>query len=197
MTHARRWLSVASLVFGLALALVSAGCASDNVNSEEEAMKAYLGLDASIDKAITLGFAGFNAASSANISPQTVNGTLKGTLTVTGQVDQGASANKGMRLFTAYSTYSDDNKVVYDSVASALPALTMQLKSIPTGTLSGTLVGDVTMSGELKGTLTLNLTFTGTLQAGSGVPVTRAPGSTHITGTATSPAGTYTVDVIR
>ena len=197
MPLVHRSLVVLMLAVTLGLAGTVAGCSSENVNNEEEAKKAYLGLDASIDKAITLGFAGFNAASSANISPQTANGAMKGTLTVTGQVDQGASANKGMRLFTEYKTYSDDNLVVYDTNAAALPALTMQLKNIPTGTLTGTMVGDVTMSGELKGTLALNLSFTGTLRAGANATVERAPGTTHITGTATSPAGTYTVDVTR
>jgi hypothetical protein len=81
--------------------------------------------------------------------------------------------------------------------ASALPFLSMQLKNIPTGTLDGTLVGTVRMSGIESGDLTLNLTFTGLLQAGSGSTVIRQPGTTHITGTATSAAGTYTVDVTR
>ena len=48
------------------------------------------------------------------------------------------------------------------------------------------------------GDLALNLTFTGMLQAGSGgAIVTRQPGTTHITGTATSAAGTYNVNVTR
>src|SRR5258708_4492138 len=63
------------------------------VQSEADARAAYLGLDPSIDRAIGLGFDGFNSASSANISPQTGKGALAGTLTVTGQVDQGASPN--------------------------------------------------------------------------------------------------------
>jgi hypothetical protein len=75
--------------------------------------------------------------------------------------------------------------------------LDMQLKNIPTGTLTGTLVGTITMSGQESGDLTLNLSFTGTLQPRSGSTVTRQPGTTHITGTATSAAGTYNVDVTR
>jgi len=176
--------------------LLVVGC-NDSVHSEADARRAYLGLDASIDKAITLGFDGFNSASSANISAQSTTGTVKGTLTVTGQVDQGVSDNKGMRLFTDYVMYSDDGKVLYDTDPAALPMLTMQLKSIPTGTLDGTLIGSVTMSGELKNGITLNLTFTGTLQAGPSNTVVRAPGTTHITGSATSDYGTYMVDVTR
>jgi hypothetical protein len=179
-----------------ALVLLIAGC-GDGVHSDADAQKAYLGIDASIDKAITLGFDGFNSANSANIAPQTANGTVKGTLTVTGQVDQGSSNNKGMRLGTSYVTYSDDGKVTYDADPMALPALTMQLKNIPSGTLDGTLVGKLAMTGDLGGSVTLNLAFTGTLQSGGNNTVVRAPGTTHITGTATSDYGTYTVDVTR
>ena len=181
----------------LAAVLALNACGSDSVSSEGDAQNAYLGLDLSIDKAITLGFNGFNSASSANISPQTTNGTASGTLTVTGQVDQGASANKGMRLFTAFVNYSDDGDITYNTSSTALPALNMMLLSIPTGTLSGTLVGTVTMTGEEEGALTLNLTFQGQLQAGAGGIVERKPGTTRITGTATSAAGTFNVDVTR
>jgi hypothetical protein len=180
-----------------ALLLFASACGSDSVATVEDARNAYLGLDASIDKAITLGFAGFNSASSANISPQTTNGTTSGTLTVTGQVDQGASANKGMRLFTAFTNYSDNGTITYNTSPVALPALNMMLLSIPTGTLSGTLIGKVTMAGEEEGDLVLNLTFTGELQAGTGGLVERKPGTTRITGTATSAAGTFNVDVTR
>src|SRR3954469_14758955 len=110
----------------LLLMVLLAGC-GDSVSSDEQARRAYLGLDPSIDKAITLGFAGFNAASSANISPQTAMGTVSGTLTVTGQVDQGSSANKGMRLLTEYVMYSDDMKIVYATGATQ-PMLDMMLK---------------------------------------------------------------------
>jgi hypothetical protein len=169
----------------------------DGVKSEEQARRAYLGLDAHVDKAITLGFAGFNAASSANIMPQMTTGAMSGTLVVTGQVDQGASANKEMRLKEALTNYSDDGKLSYATDPAALPALDMSLKMIPTGTLSGTLVGTYVMSGELTGNVMLNLAFTGELQAGAGMTVERKPGTTHITGTATSQPGTYTVDVTR
>src|SRR5262245_22824010 len=162
----------APIVALVALTFLGAFAACGNgVNSTEDAKQAYLGLDASIDKAITLGFAGFNAASSANISPQMTTGMVSGTLTVTGQVDQGASANKGMRLFTSYVNYNDDNKTTYDTDMSALPALDMMLKNIPTGTLSGTMAGLVHMTGMEKGDLTLALTFTGELQAGTGTNV--------------------------
>lgn len=179
----------------LAFALV--GCGSTTVHSDVDAAKAYLGLDASIDRAITLGFDGFNSAQSANISPQTANGAMTGTLTVTGQVDQGASANKGMRLATEYTMYSDDGLTTYATDPAALPMLTLMLKNIPTGTFTGTLIGSVTMTGEEKGALMLNLTLSGNLQQGSGTTVERAPGTTHVTGTATSAAGTYTVDLMR
>jgi hypothetical protein len=199
MTRERAFAPLSLVFVTVCVAASVAACGNNNaVSSNADAAKAYLGLDPSIDQAITLGFAGFNSASSANISPQTANGTHSGTLTVTGQVDQGTSANKGMRLMTAYTNFSDDGMITYDTNPAALPALTMQLKGIPSGTLSGTLVGTVNMTGTESGALALNLSFTGTLQPGdAGAGVVRAPGTTHITGTATSSAGTYTVDVTR
>jgi hypothetical protein len=174
-------------------------CSSGSVNSNDQAKAAYLGLDESIDKAIGLGFKGFNEAQSANIPTETTNGDLTGTMTVTGQVDQGASANKGMRLQETLTTYADtDAGITYDTNTDAgPPALDMQLKGIPTGTLAGTLVGTYAMTGALKGDVTLNVTFAGTLEADADGGVERKPGSTHITGTATSGSGVYTIDLTR
>lgn len=178
--------------------LITAACGS-GVTNDEQARRAYLGLDTHIDKAITLGFAGFNAASSANIPAQMTTGSASGTLTISGQVDQGASANKGMRLLEDLVMYSDDGKLVYATNMADKPALGMQLKSIPNGTLSGTLVGKYVMTGELAGDVVLNLSFSGQLQPNPAdmTKVERKPGTTRITGTATSPAGTYQVDVTR
>ena len=176
--------------------LILVGCGND-VSSTEQAQKAYLGLDPSVDKAITLGFAGFNSAQSANISPQTADGGVAGTMTVTGQVDQGASANKGMRLLEALSNYSDDGKVTYNTDPSSPPALTINLKNIPAGTLDGSLDGSFLMSGGLSGQVSLALSFSGQIDSGGSGTVMRKPGTTRITGTATSPAGTYNVDVNR
>jgi phage baseplate assembly protein gpV len=185
----------------IALVLFAAGCGNGSVHSDADAQKAYLGLDASIDKAIGLGFDGYNSPSTgANIMPQTGNGTLTGTLTVTGTVDQGSttSTNKNMTLSTEYKMYSDVAKLTYDTTAGALPVLTMSLKSIPTGTLTGNFDGAFTMTGDLKNTVTLTLSFTGTLMAGTTAgTVVRAPGTTHITGTAVSDYGTFNVDVTR
>ena len=179
------------------LFVLSTAACSNGVHSDADAQKAYLGLDASVDKAINLGFDGFNAASSANIPTEMTTGTVKGTLVVTGQVDQGASNNKTMRLDTAYTMYTDDGKVTYDTMMSALPLLSMDLKNIPSGTLDGTFAGAFTMTGDLHNTVTLSLTFTGNLMSGSNNTVVRVPGSTHITGTAVSDYGTYNVDVTR
>ena len=178
-----------------ACALLS-GCGS-SVSSDEQARRAYLGLDLSIDKAIGLGFAGFNAANSANIPAQMTTGIAAGTLGVTGQVDQGASANKGMRLITAFTGYSDDGKLFYQSMAGQTQALDMQLKNIPTGTLTGSATWNLDMTGELAGPVKLTLAFTGTLQAGNGQNVERKPGTTHITGMAASGKGIYNIDITR
>jgi hypothetical protein len=184
--------------FIVTLLVVAAGCGGGGgVNSDANAQLAYQGLDASIDKAITLGFDGFNAASSANIPPQMATGAKSGTMTIGGQVDHGASSNKTMNLTDTLVMYSDDGMLTYDTSAPA--ALSMKLSMIPTGTLNGTLTGDFTISGQLKGSVTLSLTFAGDLEPvpGTTTQVQRKPGTTHITGTATSTFGVYTVDVTR
>jgi hypothetical protein len=188
------------------MAAIAAGCGSNDVASKDDAKRAYLGLDGSIDKSIDLGFKGFNEAMSANIPAEMAAGAMAGTLTVTGQVDQGVSVNKQMRLSVAMAGYRDVSGFTYDTDVSAdggvvLPALDMSLQGIPTGTLSGMLVGTFRMSGDLSGPVTLNLMFTGELEAdpdgGAGTGVVRTPGTTHVTGTATSPAGTFAVDVTK
>jgi hypothetical protein len=192
----------------LATAPLFAACSDgDDIDSDEEARRAYFGLDESIGKSITLGFAGFNSASSANIAPQADVGIAGGMLTISGQVDQGSSNNKGMRLKVGMVNYTDgkviidgeelDIDVTYNTATDPAlqPALTMSLKSIPTWTLEGTLVGDYTMTGDLDGTATLNLTFTGKLMDAGGGKVARVPGMTHVTGTADNGDGMFLVDV--
>lgn len=193
-----------NLTCGLLCVLsLTAACGGDDaVDSDEQARRAYLGLDQSIQKSIDLGFQGFNAASSANIDPQMTTGTKAGTLTITGQVDQGSSNNKGMRLRVGMVGYNDGPfainddgdllEVVYDTDADVAtqPALDLQLKNIPSGTLTGTLMGVYHLSNGLSGTLTLSLTISGMLQAGSGNTITtRVPGTTMVTGTATNADG--------
>lgn len=191
----------------LALAACSDG---DDLDSNEEARRAYLGMDNSIEKSLQLGFAGFNAANSANIDPQAGIGDEAGTLTITGQVDQGASANKGMRLRVGMVDYTDgliviheegeddiELAITYDTDADATlqPALDLSLRNIPDGTFTGTLVGAYSMDGDIDGKIDLNLAFTGKLMS-AGQGTTRVLGMTHVTGTATNGGGgTYMVDV--
>jgi hypothetical protein len=176
-------------------------CSGGGVNSNDAAKAAYLGLDESIDKAIGLGFAGFNAASSANIPNETTSGDISGTMTVNGQVDQGVSANRQMRLNETLTTYADvdggsSQGIVYN-IADAGPAtLDMSLQGIPNGTVAGSLNGTYAMSGTLQGNVTLTVNFNGTLQPTDG-GVERVPGHTQITGTATSGNGTYTINFTR
>jgi hypothetical protein len=184
-----------------------AACGSDDIDSDEEARRAYFGLDTSIERSLTLGFAGFNSAQSANISPQMATGATAGTLVITGQVDQGSSANKGMRLRVGMVGYTDgplvvdgkeiDVDITYDtSTDTAMqPDLQLQLKNIPTGTLTGTLIGTYTMRGDLEGEITLNLMFSGMLKDDGTGKVIRAPGTTTVSGTATSGDGTYDVNL--
>src|SRR3974390_1278901 len=183
-----------------ALTLLGAFAAcGGGVSSTGDAQKAYMGLDPSVDKAISRVSACFNSATSANIPPQSADGGSSGTMTVTGQVDQGASANKGMRLFDALSNYSDDGQIKYTTDQAAPPALTINLRGIgsSTGTLDGSLNGSFMMAGALTGQVSLALTFAGQIDTAADGGVSRSPSTTHITGTATSPAGTYPVDVMR
>jgi hypothetical protein len=180
-------------------ALALAGCGDGGVSSAEDAERAYKGLDTSIDQAIQLGFDGFNAASNATIPPQTGKGTLTGTMTISGKVDQGSSDNKTMTLNEALAAYSNDGKLTYDTIEGTLPIIDMKLSKIPTGTIAGTLKGAYTITGELEGTVTLTLAFTGDLQplASDATKIERKPGTTRITGTADSDYGTYDVDITR
>jgi hypothetical protein len=180
----------------VALVMAAVGCGG-GVSSNADAQLAYEGLDASIDKAITLGIDGFNAASSANIPPQMATGDKTGTMTIGGQVDQGNSSNRTMNLTEALVSYSDDGTLTYATPSPA--ALSMKLAMVPTGTLNGSLTGAFTISGKLTGSVTLNLQFAGDLEPvpGSTSLVQRKPGTTHITGTATSNFGVYQVDLTR
>jgi hypothetical protein len=187
----------------LALAFSLVGC-GDDLASEEDARRAYLGLDKAITKAMQLGFDGYNAASNANIDPQTGNGDKTGTITVTGKVDKGSSDNKTMNLMLALKDYTDnpveETEITYNTSATALPTLDLKLANVPTGILTGTLNGSFTMTGELEGSVSLeNLSIAGELQPNATDPmkVERKPGTTKITGRATSEYGTYDVNVTQ
>jgi hypothetical protein len=208
MTSIHGLRSCASRAVAVLVAAVLASCGK-GVGSEESARRVYLGLDRAIDRAINLGFDGFNAATSANIPPQSAPGDVAGTLTVTGQVDQGASDNKQMRLRTAFAMYTDSvsdgdggqiaTRLVYDSRDAALPQLDMSLRSIPSGTVTGTLNGTLTVSGDLSGEVTLALAFSGRIEPVPGTTdrIRRVAGSTTITGMVRSQYGTYNVNLTR
>jgi hypothetical protein len=183
-------------------ALVFAACGG-GVDSDEAAEAAYLGLDRMLGKSLALGFDGFNAASSANIPTQTTMGDITGTLTVSGQVDMGASDNKGMRLLLDVVAYRDEippdtTIVITYATADCVPAnLDLNLRGIPDATLTGTLVGTFYMEGDIDGDVDLNLTITGMTEADPDVAdnIRRVAGSTTVTGTATSGYGVYDVNV--
>lgn len=207
------------LGIAISLAFAAAACGDDGIDSNEAARRAYLGLDPSIPQSLQLGFDGFNSAQSANIAPQMMAGEDTGTLTITGQVDQGSSDNKGMRLHVGMVDYSQgpftvtvnpgaDNEetvtvdLTYDTsdVQADQPYLSLSLKNIPTGTLEGTLTGVYHVVGHIEpdvgfeADVTLDLTFTGTLVDLGGGRTGRAPG-TIVTGTATSGDGLYEVNL--
>lgn len=182
----------------------------EKVTSDEEAELAWLGLEIAVDKALTLGLIGFSQASSANIDPQSGEGDVSGTITVSGQVDQGSSDNKGLRLEIALVDYADlvdldpdeddeDELVVnYDTNPDAPPYAEIKLRDMPDGTLEGTLLGDVAMEGDLEGVITLSLTVAGPTESDGGSGVQLVDGETQVTGTATNDdGGVYEIDVIH
>jgi hypothetical protein len=187
------------------LLVMPVGCAEDEgLGSEEDARRAYLGLDQSIEKSLDLGMDGFNAASNANIPTQSGEGDVSGTIVIDGQVDQGASDNKGMRLTVTLEGYSDgvieqvddeDVEITYDTRPDDLPDLTLTLRDIPNGTLEGTLVGTYDMHGYIEGTATLDLMMSGPIEDDGNGGITRTVGETQITGVAHSGDYTYDVDV--
>lgn len=185
-------------LLGLSVPSCNGGGPKGAVDDEASARLAYLGLDRAIDRAIDLGFAGFNAASSANIPEQSGPGDLSGVMIIGGKVDQGASANKGMRLeMTLNQDYADvvlegDVDVIYNGGPAALD---MNFKGLPNADFSGTLRGTFAMDGDLVGDVALDLSMSGqTKDAGDGT-IVRVPGSIHVTGSASSDYGVYMVDV--
>lgn len=189
-------LGTASLLLVMATAV---GCGNSNsVNSDEQARRAYLGLDKSISKSLALGFMGYDAATNANIPTQMTAGDATGTLTITGHVDQGTPGQASMGLAPAMTTYSDgkimvDDKgntitVTYATDMAAPPSLSLKLNSSAGDTLTGSLDGDYDMSGDLQGKVTLNLQISGTF-SGTAPNVMRVVGSTTVTGTAVNSSG--------
>jgi hypothetical protein len=111
-----------------------------------------------------------------------------------------------MRLQVALADYADGAiddpttndeeriKIVYATADAAPLALELQLRNIPTGTLTGTLSGTVTMDGDLQGDLELSVTFAGSIEDNGAAGTQRVEGSTTVTGTATSENGSYDID---
>jgi len=191
-------------LFAPALALSALVGCSEPVSDEAAAQRAYLGLDPAVDTALDLGFDGFNAANSANIAPQEAAGALSGIILVAGQVDQGSSENKEMRLDVTLTEWSngpvedaDDLEVEYMTEAPIV--IDMSLKGLPNADLDGAITGDLMLGGDLEGIVTLDLVLDGKTEPDPADPqrIRRVPGAMHITGTATSEYGVYTVDVTR
>ena len=191
----------------VALASLLVGCDDEGVVDDEVAAEvAYMGLDRGVDRALELGFDGFNDPDeSANIPPQQAPGAYAGTMHVSGKVDSGESTNKNMDLdvgLTGYSDgpilgYTEDDEeeiiIYYDGAMN----LIMSMKGLPNAELTGSFGGIVTMSGHLEGPVTLSLQFTGRTEDAGGGLIQRQPGTLHIFGTATSDYGVFDVNITR
>lgn len=194
----------------LVLVFSFAACDGDDIDSDTEARWAYLGFDAAIDRALNLGFAGFNAANSANIPEQTDVGEIEGDMFINGQVDQGSSDNKEMRLLVTLVEYEDEVfddpvteddvealRIRYNTVEGSEPQLDLSLRNVPDGTFTGTLIGRMVVSGDVDADADFNVTLSGGIMDGGGGVVLREPGTLVITGTVTSGDGLFNVDVMR
>ncbi|MDP3277551.1 MAG: hypothetical protein Q8Q09_20360 [Deltaproteobacteria bacterium] len=195
--------------FGCVLTLACVQCGG-GVSNADSARRAYVGFDKGVSRAISLGFDGLTAASSANIPEQTAAGDVMGTMLVAGQVSQGSSTNREMRLTVQVTDYQD---MVVDMPDDAGAGTTLRHRystvmgqtplpltiSLRPPMFTGTLTGTVRMAGELAGDVTFNLVLAGQVESPMGMPTRfqRVPNGTRITGTVTSPYGTYTVDVTR
>ena len=196
----------------LAVVLLSICAACNNkISSDREAEVAWLGLEESLDRALALGLKGYSEASSANIDAQEEAGEVTGTMTVTGQADQGSSDNKGLRLDVALVDYSDeilidfdgdgeDEELIitYDTNPDDPPYFDLKLRDVPDGTIEGTLSGDYDMRDDLQGIVQLNLALDGALESDPEISGgTRiSAGTLHVTGTAGTENGdSYDVDV--
>jgi hypothetical protein len=201
------------------LAFTSACSSKDDVSSEEDARLAYIGLHRMVDRTINLGMDGYNAATSANIPSQDGTGDVSGTITISGQVDAGVSANKEMRLFIDLVDYRDDILdeddevtgivIIYNTdldpdsevdagLADGRPFADISLRNIPNGTFFGSLTGTFQMTGDLEGRVHLDLELSGQIEE---VPDTdgeirRVRGTTEVTGTAESRYGIFEVDLL-
>ncbi len=177
------------------------------MDSDEQARRAFLGLNDSISNSLTLAFDGYDAASSANIPAQSGSGSASGTITVSGKVDQGNPQQASMSLSVLLDDYSDgpfavDTKgdtitVTYNSGSGAnTPALSLKLNASSGSSIDGSLMGDYHTSGALTGTVTLDVTISGTF-SGSGTAVERVPGTTTVMGTVVnSSGGTFDVNAM-
>lgn len=192
----RRQLLTCLAASGASLSL--AACGTGGVNDEEAARRAYLGLDRAIDRALKLGFDGYNAASNANIPEQSEPGDVSGTMVVGGQVDAGVSDNKEMRLLvTLESDYADGLvEDEFDIVYNGGPLnLDLSMQGLPNAALTGTFAGTVSMTNDLLGDVTLDLSITGETEEDPNGNIRRKAGTIRVLGTATSDYGTFDVDV--
>lgn len=179
--------------------------ACTSIDSVAEAEAAWIGFDGALSRALDLGLDGYASASSANIETQAADGDVAGTMTVDGQVDQGSSDNKGLRLSVGVVDYVDVDPIeigearLHVAYTTDTPLdIDLQLRDMPAGTLTGTVAGTLVLAGDLVGPATLDLAIDGRTQdRGDGLPE-REPGSTTITGTVTGPAGgEYPVEITR
>ena len=178
------------------------GCGG-GTSSNDQARRAYMGLDSGIRKAFLLGFEGYNAAHDTDIPHQSAKGEVSGSLTISGQVDATVSTTQFMNLLIEMTNYSDGDVRISDETITLTyatsadvtlqPVLNLTLQDVPYGTFTGTLAGPFQMAGDLMGDVTLDLTLSGMIEDdGTGLLVPVA-GTTAVDGTATAGESHYTI----
>ncbi len=173
-------------------------CGDDGVADEETVMLIYDNFQPTIAKIIENGLVAKDASTNgANIAPITAAGDVMGTMTVGGQIAQSASNNENLNLWVQLDTYGDTMPLIYqtDNASDATKLqFDLQISSQPAdNTMSGTLVGDLSVSGEVEGTGSFNLAFVSDLvDDDANLEVI----CSHVTGTVSSGDATNNIDFV-
>jgi hypothetical protein len=184
-----RILTLSSLVF--------IACGSPATQQNVELL--FTDFQPTLQKIINNGLAAKDASTSgANITPVTGNGDKQGTFTIGGKVAQGTGLNQNLGLWVQLDAdYSDTGKLFYntDNTSDATKLqLDIQIQNQPQdNTMSGTLVGPLTLKGDVQGSANFNLTFKTDLTDDDAAPETIC---SHVTGSVSAGAETKTVDFV-
>jgi hypothetical protein len=191
MSHVRNAVAVAILA-------VSVGCGNELTN-EEKVQIVFDNFQPTLSKIIEAGLAAKSTSTQgANVSPVVRDGGEKGTLTVGGKVAQSAGLNQNLDLWVQLEgEYSDTGKIFYqtdNTDNTTKPQLGIQIQNQPSdNSMSGTLVGPMTISGDVDGTATFNVRFISDLEDDDAAPTVIC---SHVKGSVTANDTTKELDFL-